>query len=314
MSDIHFDDPPIDDKGKELTPLDLFMAPYRGLKWIKNQFDPRYRRLSKRYEIKQDGDTVTLIPKSTPTPTPTITLVPTPTPTPTPKIKPRKPMGRDTLSKIKGSVLYTAHTSYNYLKDTASSIAANIPNVTRKIANKVINVDPNSIEKSSLLYGVIKGLTFPSGDKLTLIQKAGDLLVYSSYYGFIGKAIGVGIEAIQNLFASNPYVEEFTGPIQPKKLDTGVTEGVQNIGKILRTNKDFYTVSKLSTGSVGKSISRAARSFNPWHPSKKNNAYQYNRNAYNISPYRRSRYYRPYYKRRMRRRYYKRRKNYRYYY
>ena len=104
MSDIHFDDPPIDDKGKELTPLDLFMAPYRGLKWIKNRFDPRYRRLSKRYEIKQGGDTVTLIPKSTPTPTPTITLVPTPTPTPTPKIKPRKPMGRDTLSKIKGSV------------------------------------------------------------------------------------------------------------------------------------------------------------------------------------------------------------------
>ena len=105
-----------------------------------------------------------------------------------------------------------------------------------------------------------------------------------------------------------------TGPIQPKKLDTGVTEGVQNIGKILETNKDFYTVSKLSTGSVGKSISRAARSFNPWHPSKKNNAYQYNRNAYNISPYRRSRYYRPYYKRRMRRRYYRRRKNYRSYY
>ena len=170
------------------------------------------------------------------------------------------------------------------------------------------------IEKSSIIYGLYKGLTIPLGDKLSFIEKAGKILIHSAAHGYIGKAAGKTFEAIQNLFAGNPYIEKITGPIVPKKLKSGITEGVMATGKILRNVNDESYSSMINTPRVGGYITSAAKSFNPWHPSKKYNAYQYNRNAYNIRPYRRYRYYRPYYKRRMWRRYYRRRKNYRNYY
>ena len=78
MSDQHYDDPIYDDTGEEITPLDIFMAPYRGIKKISKLPKKLYKEARnfikpykpKVFKITEDGKSISFV-QTTPTPIPT---------------------------------------------------------------------------------------------------------------------------------------------------------------------------------------------------------------------------------------------------